>query len=411
MTRPPRNPNPSGRPTVLRLTDPASILTSVPYLVGFEPKDSLVLLALHGPRKRVGLTLRVDLGDGTPAAGRAVAAEAAGHVMRELSGSHPAAAIAVVYADEPPAGGDGTRVGSAARDALVDELTTRLGAAGVELLSVLRVAGGRWWADAPCADVSCCPPAGREVPQPRTGVAPSSATLAAATFVAEGRAVLPDRAALEHLLDPDPKADHDAIRVAMGEAGADRGTSAATGGVATGVGGARANAGGAPAGAGAPDGAAAPDRAVAPDGALVLRRLRRAARAAAAGRRLSDATVGRLAAGLRSVAVRDQVLSLVVDPDTAGLREVLIQLVRRLPPPDDAHVAAMLAWVAHAEGSGALANVAVQKALAGVPDHGLACLVDAALRGGLPPERLHAVARLLRSGRGATPSQRPAAAS
>jgi len=374
MSRAARHSNPSARPEVLRLTDPASILTSVPYLVGFDPQESLVLMALHGPRKRVGLTLRVDLGDGTSRADRVIAAEAAGHVVRELADAQPAAALAVVYTNEGPAGGNGTRAGSGAHEALVIELTARLSAAGVELVSVLRVSGGRWWADDPCADISCCPPGGQPVPQPRTGAASSSATLAAATFVADGRAVLPDRAALEHLLDPDPRADHEAVRDALLEGD---------------------------------DG----ERGSRIDARVTLRRLRRAAREVTAGRQLSDAALGRLAAGLRSVAVRDQVLSLVVDPDAAGIREVLIHLVRRLPPPDDAHAAAMLAWVAHAEGSGALANVAVDRALAGVPDHSLARLVDAALRGGLPPKRLHEVAHLLRSGRGATPHQGRAAAS
>lgn len=374
MSRAARHSNPSARPEVLRLTDPASILTSVPYLVGFDPQESLVLMALHGPRKRVGLTLRVDLGDGTSRADRVIAAEAAGHVVRELADAQPAAALAVVYTNEGPAGGNGTRAGSGAHEALVPELTARLSAAGVELVSVLRVSGGRWWADDPCADISCCPPGGQPVPQPRTGAASSSATLAAATFVADGRAVLPDRAALEHLLDPDPRADHEAVRDALLEGD---------------------------------DG----ERGSRIDARVTLRRLRRAARQVTAGRQLSDAALGRLAAGLRSVAVRDQVLSLVVDPDAAGIREVLIHLVRRLPPPDDAHAAAMLAWVAHAEGSGALANVAVDRALAGVPDHSLARLVDAALRGGLPPKRLHEVAHLLRSGRGATPHQGRAAAS
>src|SRR3954447_7551605 len=46
---------------VLKLRRPDDVLTAVPYLLGFHPQRSLVVLGLHGPRRRVGVTLRVDL--------------------------------------------------------------------------------------------------------------------------------------------------------------------------------------------------------------------------------------------------------------------------------------------------------------------------------------------------------------
>lgn len=47
-------------PDRIRLTDPADVLAVVPYLLGFRPEESLVVLALeHG---RVALTARFDLG-------------------------------------------------------------------------------------------------------------------------------------------------------------------------------------------------------------------------------------------------------------------------------------------------------------------------------------------------------------
>lgn len=337
--RPASPPVTACAPEVLRLSDPAGVLTAVPYLVGFEPHASLVVLALRGPRAQVGLTLRVDLDGGSSAA---LTGEVARHIAANLRGAHPRAAIAVVYDDGP-------------RPELVAALRSRLRGHGVRLLNVLRVTGGRWWSEDPCGDLSCCPPEGSPVPRPDQAGASPSVTLAAATLVADGRAVLADRATLEQQLDPDPRADHEAVRQAMLDPGSH-------------------------------------------DRATTLRRLRRAARAAAAGRRLSDVAIGRLAAGLRPIPVRDEVLSLVIDSDAASIRELFVQLVRRLPPPDDAQAAAMLAWVAHAEGSGALANVAVDRALAGLPEYGLARLVEAGLRGGLPPERLHEVARMLRSG-------------
>src|SRR5689334_14147346 len=43
---------------------PADLIASVWYTLGFRPLNSLVLIALHGPRGRVGSMLRIDL---TPA--------------------------------------------------------------------------------------------------------------------------------------------------------------------------------------------------------------------------------------------------------------------------------------------------------------------------------------------------------
>ena len=46
---------------VLTLCSPAEVLATVPYMLGFQPADSVVLISLRGPRQRVGLTLRADL--------------------------------------------------------------------------------------------------------------------------------------------------------------------------------------------------------------------------------------------------------------------------------------------------------------------------------------------------------------
>jgi hypothetical protein len=62
-------------------------------------------------------------------------------------------------------------------------------------------------------------------------------------------------------------------------------------------------------------------------------------------------------------------------------------------PPSDAHVCALVAWVAYARGEGALANVALDRALAGQPDHSLALLLRSCLDAGLPPGEIRSMAR------------------
>lgn len=63
-------------PTVVRVGEPDELLSLVPYLLGFHPKQSLVVLALSG--ERVVLTARLDLDADRLLDGPRVAAIAAG---------------------------------------------------------------------------------------------------------------------------------------------------------------------------------------------------------------------------------------------------------------------------------------------------------------------------------------------
>ena len=46
----------------LRLSSPADVISAVPYLLGFHPRDSLVLVSLHGGLdRRISLASRIDL--------------------------------------------------------------------------------------------------------------------------------------------------------------------------------------------------------------------------------------------------------------------------------------------------------------------------------------------------------------
>src|SRR5690625_475607 len=49
--------------TVITITRPADIVAYIPYRLGFRPRDSIVLVAMCGPRNRLGLVSRVDLAD------------------------------------------------------------------------------------------------------------------------------------------------------------------------------------------------------------------------------------------------------------------------------------------------------------------------------------------------------------
>ncbi|MEP6980334.1 MAG: DUF4192 domain-containing protein [Nakamurella sp.] len=60
MTPPPTLELPLARETI-RLSGPLALIGAVPILLGFHPARSLVMLCVHGLRQRVGPALRIDL--------------------------------------------------------------------------------------------------------------------------------------------------------------------------------------------------------------------------------------------------------------------------------------------------------------------------------------------------------------
>jgi len=163
----------TSRRPVARLSSPGDVVATVPALCGFVPQDSVVLLSLRGPRRRLGLTVRLDL----PPPGHvdAVAAALAAHVVQDGG----AAAAVVVYATEPQ-----PEVAAAVAAALAGR--------GVAVAESLHVTGDRWTSYL-CSG-PCCPPTGTPVP--------AMPALVAAEHALEGRAVLGSRAELVASLAP-----------------------------------------------------------------------------------------------------------------------------------------------------------------------------------------------------------------
>jgi hypothetical protein len=164
-----------------RLSSPGDIVDAVPYLVGFQPEDSLVVLSLRGDRSRLGLTARVDL---PPARAASVCArEFVGYLKRD----HAARAIVVLY---PPSNGPSYP----SLRPIADALTKQLARARIGVVDVLCVFDGLWWS-LHCTDADCCPPDGTPATRGTTSVA-------AAVMAVAGRVVLSSRKELEHMLDP-----------------------------------------------------------------------------------------------------------------------------------------------------------------------------------------------------------------
>ena len=173
--RVPRRP-PSRERTFVAVQGPGDLVAAVPYLVGFEPVHSVVVVSLRGARRRCGLVARVDL-----PSPHQVAACADGLVSYVLSDG-PREVVVLVYDDRP------WRAGRRPYGPLVDALERRFATAGVGLKDALYVTSERFWSYT-CDNPRCCPPDGTPLDAGRSGAL-------AASYVALGRAPLADRGAV-----------------------------------------------------------------------------------------------------------------------------------------------------------------------------------------------------------------------
>src|SRR4051812_991753 len=84
--------------TALRVSSPADLVLALPHLVGFPPEESIVVGCLQGPRKRLGLLMRLDLPD------RADEAELAAELAARVRHEEAAAAFVVCLTEAEPTG-------------------------------------------------------------------------------------------------------------------------------------------------------------------------------------------------------------------------------------------------------------------------------------------------------------------
>ena len=326
-------------PDVPRLRTPGELAAAVPLLVGFPPTQSLVGLSLRGPRRRVGLVLRVDLGDSPALVDQVV------HALV----SDGARSVVLLVHSEDPSGEQHPWAG------LVAAVETALRERRTPVTEAVLVRGGRWWSYR--CRLACCPPEGRPVEQ---GSAQVGAIAAEQAF--GGRSVLPSRDALVASVAP------------QGDDGAERRQEQALADLRRRL---RAD----PSGTrrrelarwrSALDAWEARQGPIEPDGAA------------------------RLVAALHAVLVRDQVAAWCLERPE-GLLGLLLELTPRAVPPHDAPVCAVLAWVAYAQGQGALAVVAVERALRTDPAYSLARLLGEAVDRVVPPEQVLAALRAARA--------------
>ena len=160
------------------LRSPAELADALPYLLGYRPEDSIVLVALHdrGGRGRFGGRARLGIPAG-PDDWASVARQLAHGLVTgsERRGTRPEQMIAYVCQDPAP-GESGRQVMERLRP-LVQKLRTECGRLDVTVIEAICISDGRFWSYC-CPIEGCCPVDGSPMGLPGTSVLAAAATYA-----------------------------------------------------------------------------------------------------------------------------------------------------------------------------------------------------------------------------------------
>ncbi len=332
------NPDQDGYRCKVKVGTADGVLAVVPHLLGFHPRKSLVMLGIGGPHARIRLAFRYDLPD---AADVSMSEDIAAHAVNVLSRENLTMVILVGY-------GTGEAV-----TPVMDIVQPALRAGEIAIQDALRVDGGRYWSYR-CHDPLCCPPEG--VPYD------PSEHPAAAALEAAGLAVHADREELARTLAPSSESA-EPVTAALARA---RG---------------RANR------------LIEHAMIVGPEGDLFQpvadagrKSVRQAVTSYRRGEQLSSLDeLAWLGFVLTDMRVRDDAWARM-DPQYSEAHQLLwTTLVRQLPTEFVPAPASLLAFVSWQAGDGALATIAIERALDADPDYTMALLIADALHAGLPP--------------------------
>jgi hypothetical protein len=315
--------------TTIIVRNPADLVDATPYVIGFHPTESLVVLGLTG--NRIFFGARHDLpppeGDDMLHLGAVIAAQRARSVA--------------LLAYGPPA----------AADPVIRRALQVFDAFRVRVTEAIRVHEGRWWSYY-CNEAACCPADGTPFD--------AAASVIAAEATYRGQVVLPNRQALVAQVAP----VEGQARAAMGLATA-RACESLQHLITDDQHG---------------------ERAIRRAGRLAVREAEKRYRA---GRSLSDDEVAWLGVLLIDPDVHDYTL------DRQGTQEWRLALwtgvLRRVETAYVAPVGCVLGYLAWRAGDGALARVAIDRALQADPQHPMAGLLDEVLGLGIGPHAMTAL--------------------
>ncbi|EST38471.1 hypothetical protein N566_07185 [Streptomycetaceae bacterium MP113-05] len=350
------------------LRGPAQLADALPYLLGFHPDDSVVLVAVHGEESRFGGRIRLEI-PADPGEWQTVAAHLA-QCLDEGSaarGGRPDGAVLYLCQD-PEENGTERAVADRLRP-LAQLLRTACGARDMPVYEALCLSGGRYFSYC-CPSPGCCPPEG--VPMEASAASPMAAAAVYAGIRVQG-SLKEMEARIAPLGKPSSAAQERALDAAAAEL---------------------------------------VPRMLAAEGATVVR-----ARTIVLARRLIDRFRAAVPPPGAEVTERDSADDALITPEEAatlilglqdrGTRDHAAEwmegrdaepalrlwraLSRRCPGPYAEHAPAPLTlagWVAWSTGDQTAARVAFVRALDADPDYVFAQLLHRACNEGLDPEPL-----------------------
>lgn len=370
------------------LRGPAELADALPYLLGFHPDDSIVVVAVHGERGRLGGRIRIGLTPDPaewPALSSQVAACLEGTGLVRDSG--PDGALLFLCRD-PEKGETGRQVMERLRP-LAQSLRTACGARDMPVYEALCLSDGRYWSYC-CPDDACCPLEGKPLKPHGTSTMAAAAAYAGLTVRGSLREMQARLATIEPPLTETQVDALDATSVALVPR-------MLTAEGRTAVGGetlqlleslmARFHASKPPEGLQA--------EADGHDDAL-----------------LSAGEAAAVLLGLQDREVRDRAAEWMEGPEAAPALRLWRALARRCVAPYSEHAAAPLTlagWVAWSSDFEPEARVALDKALHSDPEYTFAHLLHRAFNDGMDPEPLRACLRKRRAVRLETAREEQAA--
>jgi hypothetical protein len=323
----------------LRLGQPSDLLAMIPFMLGFHPSESLVVVAMRDT------TVAFGARDDLPPAGWEPPPEQADYLIDVVRRQRCNRVLLVGY-------GPDDRVSPA-----LAALAAAFRAASVTVLESLRAEGGKYWSYL-CTNDRCCPSQG-------TPYDVSTSEVAAA-WTLEGRVAWRDRAEYEAQILP----VSGPTRAAMGRATAAAHTSLLA--LLT----------------------AAADEEHAE---AMLHDAGHLAISAALDRQLNgepptDEQAAWLSVLLQSIPIRDMAWGLIRGDETSlrQHRALWQEVLRRAEPDLVAAPASLFAFAAWRDGDGAIARLALERALVADPGYRMANLLYQALTAGVPPSAFDA---------------------
>ncbi|MEU8139295.1 DUF4192 domain-containing protein [Streptodolium elevatio] len=346
---------PMSATTVIKVATPSELAEAIPYLLGAQPTDSLVLLGVRPEDGRVGPVLRLDLPppERFASAAHHHTAQLVQHGVRFLS--------SIVYVDTPPR--DGTRGVDFYRP-LAEAVAGACRRRGLVLQESACVQNGRVWSYI-CRIHACCPPGGTPLPAERH-------TAVAAAAVTAG---IPPPIPLSELaarVRPPEFIAREAVRQAFAHRRAELARRSGDG-----------------------------EDGVRYETIALLQAAR--IRFAGGDRSMTYDEAARLVLGLDDRKARDHAMSW----QDGALPALWTALARRSLPPDSAAPLCLVAWAAWTGDEPAFARVAVNRALDADPTYRLAQLLHTAINSRLDPAEARHLLFPARRPLRATPPETP----